>query len=150
MNSCCQKHSSFLKLLHFFTPKSFVASQQRKLTAFTVATTMEEASDTKGFNTDGMYAGLRASGKKPDLGLVTCDVDVVAAVIFFSGVAVICLFCRLELTPPLLQMGYLNKNDRVAVGEELSYMEKNLLNVVQAGGGRAVEMRAAAETEEVN
>lgn len=26
-----------------------------------------------------MYAGLRASGKKPDLALVTCDVDAVAA-----------------------------------------------------------------------
>ncbi|KAF2554269.1 hypothetical protein F2Q68_00035440 [Brassica cretica] len=36
------------------------------------------------------------------------------------------VFVGLELTPPLLQMGYLNKNDRVAVGEELSYMEKSL------------------------
>lgn len=26
-----------------------------------------------------MYAGLRASGKKPDLALVTCDVEAVAA-----------------------------------------------------------------------
>ena len=29
-----------------------------------------------------MYAGLRASGKKPDLALVTCDVDAVAAGVF--------------------------------------------------------------------
>lgn len=33
----------------------------------------------KGFKAAGMYAGLRASGKKPDLALVTCDVDAVAA-----------------------------------------------------------------------
>jgi len=26
-----------------------------------------------------MYAGLRAAGKKPDLALVTCDVEAVAA-----------------------------------------------------------------------
>ncbi|CAN6860649.1 unnamed protein product [Brassica oleracea] len=41
MNSCYHTHSSFIKLPHFFTPKSFVASHRRKLRA---ATTMEEAS----------------------------------------------------------------------------------------------------------
>ncbi|KAG2245024.1 hypothetical protein Bca52824_093125 [Brassica carinata] len=67
-----------------------------------------------------MSAGLRASGMKPDLGLVTCDVDVVAA------------------------------------GKEKHWCDiaespvKRGAAVVQAGGGRAVEMRAAAETEEVN
>ncbi|WZZ88898.1 hypothetical protein YC2023_117477 [Brassica napus] len=84
--------------------QSFVASHRRKLRAFAVATTMEEAfgnisaapislpeccgnrfliggevTAAKGFNAAGICAGLRASGKKSDLALVTCDVNVVAA-----------------------------------------------------------------------
>ena len=33
----------------------------------------------EGFKAAGMYGGLRAVGQKPDLALVTCDVDAVAA-----------------------------------------------------------------------
>lgn len=33
----------------------------------------------EGFNAAGMYGGLRAVGQKPDLALVTCDVNAVAA-----------------------------------------------------------------------
>jgi len=33
----------------------------------------------EGFKAAGMYGGLRAKGEKPDLALVTCDVDAVSA-----------------------------------------------------------------------
>ena len=33
----------------------------------------------EGFNAAGMYGGLRAKGEKPDLALVTCDVDAISA-----------------------------------------------------------------------
>ncbi|KAF3548787.1 hypothetical protein DY000_02007624 [Brassica cretica] len=38
-----------------------------------------EVTAAKGFNAGGMYDRLRASEEKPDLGIVTCDVNVVAA-----------------------------------------------------------------------
>lgn len=45
----------------------------------------------EGFKAAGIYGGLRAVGEKPDLALVTCDVDAISAgnltfhlVIFFS------------------------------------------------------------------
>ncbi|CAN7137819.1 hypothetical protein BRARA_D02280 [Brassica rapa] len=109
MNSCYHTHFSSLKLPHFFIPKSFVAFPRRELRVFSVTTTMEDASGNisaapislpegswkqvaggvtaaKGFKAAGMYAGLRASGKKPDLALVTCDVDAVAAGVFTMNV----------------------------------------------------------------
>ena len=33
----------------------------------------------EGFKAAGMYGGLRAKGEKPDLALVTCDVDAISA-----------------------------------------------------------------------
>ncbi|KAK9154254.1 hypothetical protein Sjap_001734 [Stephania japonica] len=39
----------------------------------------------KGFKAAGMYAGLRAKGNKPDLALVTCDVDATAAGVFTTN-----------------------------------------------------------------
>lgn len=33
----------------------------------------------KGFKAAGLYGGLRAKGEKPDLALVTCDVDAISA-----------------------------------------------------------------------
>ena len=33
----------------------------------------------EGFKAAGMYGGLRAKGEKPDLALVTCDVDATSA-----------------------------------------------------------------------
>ncbi|CAH8360868.1 unnamed protein product [Eruca vesicaria subsp. sativa] len=105
MHSCYHTQFSSLKLPHFFAPKSFVACSRRELRVFA----MEEASGNipaapislpegswkqvaggvtaaKGFKAAGMYAGLRASGKKPDLALVTCDVDAVAAGVFTMNV----------------------------------------------------------------
>ncbi|KAF2617578.1 hypothetical protein F2Q68_00039635 [Brassica cretica] len=38
-----------------------------------------EVTAAKGFNAGGMYDGLRASEEKPDLDIVTCDVDAVPA-----------------------------------------------------------------------
>ncbi|KAI3937944.1 hypothetical protein MKX01_027871 [Papaver californicum] len=50
----------------------------------------------KGFKAAGMYGGLRAKGEKPDLALVTCDVDAVAAGVFTMNVvaAAPVLYCR--------------------------------------------------------
>ncbi|KAI3940311.1 hypothetical protein MKW92_004141 [Papaver armeniacum] len=50
----------------------------------------------KGFKAAGMYGGLRAKGEKPDLALVTCDVDAVAAGVFTLNVvaAAPVLYCR--------------------------------------------------------
>lgn len=39
----------------------------------------------KGFKAAGMYAGLRAKGEKPDLALVTCDVDAISAGAFTTN-----------------------------------------------------------------
>lgn len=33
----------------------------------------------EGFKAAGIYGGLRAVGEKPDLALVTCDVDAISA-----------------------------------------------------------------------
>lgn len=50
----------------------------------------------KGFTASGIYGGLRASGKKPDLALVVCDVDAVAAGTFTCNLmaAAPVLFCK--------------------------------------------------------
>ncbi|ERN07771.1 hypothetical protein AMTR_s00012p00117440 [Amborella trichopoda] len=50
----------------------------------------------KGFRAAGMYGGLRAKGEKPDLALVTCDVDAVAAGSFTTNIvaAAPVLYCR--------------------------------------------------------
>ncbi|CAN0881518.1 Arginine biosynthesis bifunctional protein ArgJ, chloroplastic [Linum grandiflorum] len=55
-----------------------------------------------GFKAAGIYGGLRAKGEKPDLALVTCDVDAVAAGAFTTNVvaAAPVLYCKniLELS----------------------------------------------------
>ncbi|KAL5716633.1 hypothetical protein ACHQM5_009770 [Ranunculus cassubicifolius] len=50
----------------------------------------------KGFKAVGMYGGLRAKGEKPDLALVTCDVQAVAAGVFTTNVvaAAPVLYCK--------------------------------------------------------
>ncbi|CAN6442535.1 unnamed protein product [Victoria cruziana] len=50
----------------------------------------------KGFKAAGIYGGLRAKGEKPDLALVTCDVDSVVAGAFTTNVvaAAPVLYCR--------------------------------------------------------
>ncbi|KAG0565684.1 hypothetical protein KC19_7G007000 [Ceratodon purpureus] len=53
----------------------------------------------KGFRAAGMYAGLRAAGKKPDLALVVCDTDAVSAGTFTKNVvaAAPVVFCKQSL-----------------------------------------------------
>ncbi|PSS09889.1 Arginine biosynthesis bifunctional protein ArgJ beta chain like [Actinidia chinensis var. chinensis] len=57
----------------------------------------------KGFNAAGMYGGLRAKGEKPDLALVTCDVDAISAGAFTTNVvaAAPVIYCKkaLDFTP---------------------------------------------------
>ncbi|XP_031487741.1 arginine biosynthesis bifunctional protein ArgJ, chloroplastic [Nymphaea colorata] len=50
----------------------------------------------EGFKAAGIYGGLRAKGEKPDLALVTCDVDSVVAGAFTTNVvaAAPVLYCR--------------------------------------------------------
>ncbi|XP_042512136.1 arginine biosynthesis bifunctional protein ArgJ, chloroplastic isoform X2 [Macadamia integrifolia] len=49
-----------------------------------------------GFKAAGMYGGLRAKGEKPDLALVTCDVDAIAAGAFTRNVvaAAPVIYCK--------------------------------------------------------
>ncbi|CAA0830501.1 Arginine biosynthesis bifunctional protein ArgJ-chloroplastic [Striga hermonthica] len=53
----------------------------------------------KGFKAAGMYGGLRAVGEKPDLALVTCDVDATSAGAFTTNVvaAAPVLYCKQAL-----------------------------------------------------
>ncbi|XP_057423328.1 arginine biosynthesis bifunctional protein ArgJ, chloroplastic isoform X3 [Lotus japonicus] len=53
----------------------------------------------EGFKAAGMYGGLRAVGEKPDLALVTCDVDAVSAGSFTTNVvaAAPVLYCKKTL-----------------------------------------------------
>ncbi|KAK4478580.1 hypothetical protein RD792_014066 [Penstemon davidsonii] len=50
----------------------------------------------KGFKAAGIYGGLRAVGEKPDLALVTCDVDAISAGAFTTNVvaAAPVLYCK--------------------------------------------------------
>ncbi|XP_004495013.1 arginine biosynthesis bifunctional protein ArgJ, chloroplastic [Cicer arietinum] len=53
----------------------------------------------EGFKAAGMYGGLRAVGEKPDLALVTCDVDAISAGSFTTNVvaAAPVLYCKKTL-----------------------------------------------------
>ncbi|CAA6669363.1 unnamed protein product [Spirodela intermedia] len=50
----------------------------------------------KGFKAAGIYGGLRAKGEKPDLALVTCDVDAAAAGAFTTNIvaAAPVIYCK--------------------------------------------------------
>ncbi|KAJ6417908.1 hypothetical protein OIU84_001315 [Salix udensis] len=50
----------------------------------------------KGFKAAGIFGGLRAKGEKPDLALVTCDVDATAAGVFTTNMvaAAPVLYCK--------------------------------------------------------
>ncbi|CAL9178803.1 unnamed protein product [Musa hybrid cultivar] len=50
----------------------------------------------KGFKAAGIYGGLRAKGDKPDLSLVTCEVDAIAAGAFTTNIvaAAPVIYCR--------------------------------------------------------
>ncbi|KAG9155114.1 hypothetical protein Leryth_011083 [Lithospermum erythrorhizon] len=53
----------------------------------------------QGFKAAGMYGGLRAAGEKPDLALVTCEVDAICAGAFTTNVvaAAPVLYCKRAL-----------------------------------------------------
>ncbi|KAI9085762.1 hypothetical protein K1719_032176 [Acacia pycnantha] len=53
----------------------------------------------EGFKAAGLYGGLRAKGEKPDLALVTCDVDAISAGAFTTNVvaAAPVLYCKKTL-----------------------------------------------------
>ncbi|KAA0044074.1 arginine biosynthesis bifunctional protein ArgJ [Cucumis melo var. makuwa] len=53
----------------------------------------------KGFKAAGLYGGLRAKGEKPDLALVTCDVDAISGGAFTKNVvaAAPVLYCKKAL-----------------------------------------------------
>ncbi|KAL9244274.1 hypothetical protein vseg_018070 [Gypsophila vaccaria] len=53
----------------------------------------------KGFKAAGIYGGLRAQGEKPDLALVTCDVDAISAGAFTTNVvaAAPVIYCKKTL-----------------------------------------------------
>ncbi|KGN58890.1 arginine biosynthesis bifunctional protein ArgJ, chloroplastic [Cucumis sativus] len=56
-------------------------------------------SAAKGFKAAGLYGGLRAKGEKPDLALVTCDVEAISAGAFTKNVvaAAPVLYCKKAL-----------------------------------------------------
>ncbi|KAB1224036.1 Arginine biosynthesis bifunctional protein ArgJ, chloroplastic [Morella rubra] len=53
----------------------------------------------EGFKAAGIYGGLRAKGKKPDLALVACDVDAISAGVFTTNMvaAAPVLYCKKTL-----------------------------------------------------
>ncbi|KAG5553856.1 hypothetical protein RHGRI_011658 [Rhododendron griersonianum] len=68
-----------------------------------------------GFKAAGMYGGLRAKGEKPDLALVTCDVDAISAGAFTTNVvaAAPVVYCKKALdtlTTVVLQNSILLKS----------------------------------------
>ncbi|RDY07305.1 Arginine biosynthesis bifunctional protein ArgJ, chloroplastic, partial [Mucuna pruriens] len=119
MYSCIPQHL----FLHFHfanspNPKAF-SSSLRDLRMHAVSTTENHASShipaapiflpegpwnqipggvaaAEGFKATGIYGGLRAKGEKPDLALVTCDVDAVSAGSFTTNVvaAAPVLYCK--------------------------------------------------------
>ncbi|KAH0869286.1 hypothetical protein HID58_076308 [Brassica napus] len=108
MNLCYHIHSSVLKLPHFFTPRSllslslsfeqplyplrsFMASHQRELRVFTVATTTEEASGSWWGYSCWYVCWISGVREKPNLALVTCDVGAVAA---GPNASYLCVYCK--------------------------------------------------------
>ncbi|XP_021906276.1 arginine biosynthesis bifunctional protein ArgJ, chloroplastic [Carica papaya] len=106
----CVAHSLSMNLSQLFTSKtlSMRGLSRRDYKVYAVASTVNEASDhipaapiflpegpwkqipggvtaAKGFRAAGLYAGLRAKGEKPDLALITCDVDAISAGAFTTN-----------------------------------------------------------------
>ncbi|KAH0879847.1 hypothetical protein HID58_067241 [Brassica napus] len=93
MNLCYHIHSSVLKLPHFFTPKLYGVSSARIESVHSGNNHIR--GEAGGVTAAGMYAGFRASGKKPNLALVTCDVGAVAAGVFtMNVVAAPVVYCK--------------------------------------------------------
>ncbi|XP_038697547.1 arginine biosynthesis bifunctional protein ArgJ, chloroplastic isoform X1 [Tripterygium wilfordii] len=119
----CSPHNLYPSVkfhdLRVVKTRSSFASFRRDYRIFAVAKSVNEASNyipaapiflpegpwnqipggvtaAKGFNATGMYGGLRAKGEKPDLALVTCDVDAISAGAFTTNVvaAAPVLYCK--------------------------------------------------------
>ncbi|WRX23045.1 Arginine biosynthesis protein ArgJ - like 1 [Theobroma cacao] len=107
----CAPHFVSLKFSGIFSPKiiSSICSSKADFKVFAAASDVNEASSyipaapillpdgvwkqipggvtaAKGFKAAGLYGGLRAKGEKPDLALVTCDVDTNVAGAFTTNV----------------------------------------------------------------
>ncbi|KAL2509404.1 Arginine biosynthesis bifunctional protein ArgJ [Forsythia ovata] len=122
--SLCVPHLVCIKLSELKKPKTFglLGYSQRDFRMFAALSVANDASNyipaapillpegpwqqvpggvtaAKGFKAAGMYGGLRAVGEKPDLALVTCDVDAMSAGAFTTNVvaAAPVLYCRKAL-----------------------------------------------------
>ncbi|XVE61843.1 hypothetical protein DITRI_Ditri06bG0071400 [Diplodiscus trichospermus] len=108
----CAPHFVSLKFSELFSPNKIVSSicsSKVDFKVFSAASNVNEASNyipaapillpdgvwkqipggvtaAKGFKAAGLYSGLRAKGEKPDLALVTCDVDANVAGAFTTNV----------------------------------------------------------------
>ncbi|MBA0637622.1 hypothetical protein Godav_029661 [Gossypium davidsonii] len=109
----CAPHFTSLKFSEMFHPKiiSSICSPKADFKVFASASNVNEAPNyipaapillpdgdgvwkqipggvtaAKGFKAAGLYGGLRAKGEKPDLALVTCDVDANVAGAFTTNV----------------------------------------------------------------
>ncbi|KAJ9186224.1 hypothetical protein P3X46_005751 [Hevea brasiliensis] len=123
MNSCTLHYVS-IKLPELHTSKilSPFSLTKRDFKVFAVASSVNEPSNyipaapifipegpwkeipggitaAKGFKAAGIYGGLRAKGEKPDLALVTCDIDATAAGAFTTNMvaAAPVLYCKKAL-----------------------------------------------------
>lgn len=87
MSSVVKEASTFIQAAPIFLPEGPWKQIPGGVTA------------AEGFKAAGMYGGLRALGQKPDLALVTCDVDAVAAGTFTKNVvaAAPVLYCKSTL-----------------------------------------------------
>ncbi|XP_012074890.1 arginine biosynthesis bifunctional protein ArgJ, chloroplastic isoform X2 [Jatropha curcas] len=118
---CCVPHYVSMKFPELSTSKIFSSFSltKRDFKVFAVASSMDETANyipaapifipegpwnqipggvtaAKGFKAAGIYGGLRAQGNKPDLALVTCDVDAAAAGAFTTNMvaAAPVLYCK--------------------------------------------------------
>ncbi|KAH7553680.1 hypothetical protein JRO89_XS12G0042100 [Xanthoceras sorbifolium] len=117
----CTPHFVSLKLPDLFAPQilSSFGSCKRDIRVFAMSSNLKEASNyippapiflpegpwkqipggvtaAEGFKAAGIYGGLRAKGEKPDLALVTCDVDAISAGAFTTNVvaAAPVIYCK--------------------------------------------------------
>ncbi|XP_027071420.1 arginine biosynthesis bifunctional protein ArgJ, chloroplastic isoform X1 [Coffea arabica] len=120
MNLCIPHYASIrLSQLNELKNVRVVGSRRRNFIVMAASSTVMEASNyipaapsflpegpwrqipggvtaAKGFQAAGMYGGLRAVGEKPDLALVTCDVNAIAAGAFTKNMvaAAPVLYCK--------------------------------------------------------
>ncbi|KAK3226402.1 hypothetical protein Dsin_006264 [Dipteronia sinensis] len=117
----CTPHFVSLKVSDLFAPQIFSSfgSSKRTFRLFAMSSSLKEASNyipaapiflpegpwkqipggvtaAEGFKAAGIYGGLRAKGEKPDLALVTCDVDAISAGSFTTNVvaAAPVIYCK--------------------------------------------------------